>query len=519
MPDTLVFPALPQHARVLLIDDHPINFDLMEGMLEGETDIVIAYLDDPLRAVDTALAFHPTVILLDLHMPMIDGIDVIRALKANAMLADVPIIMLSSNASPQVKAEGFAAGAMDYLVKWPERVELAARIRAHTRAWRTIAERDQARQELARAHASLQEAQKMEAIGELTGGVAHDFNNVLQLISGHLQLLRIAHRSDERTLRRLDLATEGVRRGAHLAEQLLTFARPQPLQPVTMRADALVRGMQPAVRVLLAGRTLAMSSDSELPLVALDQQQFEKVILQLVHNAVDATASDGLVEIDVAASPGPGLDDADGAPGDAYVRIRVGDNGAGMDEEVQRRAFEPFFTTRSQARRAGIGLSLAFAFVKQSGGHIELAGRPGEGACVSMYFPAVRAAAGEAQARTVLVVEDEEPVRAASVEVLRKLGLCVLEAADGDSALGLIRQRLPIDLLFTDIVMPGQTRGQDLALAAAEYLPQAQVLFTSGYPGEMERYRDNPLIQRIALLPKPYRLDEMTRIVQGLLAG
>jgi signal transduction histidine kinase len=509
------------NSRVLLIDDHPINFDLIEGMLEGESDIVISYLDDPLRATEAAQAFAPTVILLDLHMPTADGLDVIRALKQEPRLAEVPIVMLSSNASPQVKAEGFAAGAMDYLVKWPDRIELAARLRAHSRAYRTIVERDQARSALAEAHASLLEAQKMEAIGELTGGVAHDFNNVLQLISGHLQLLRITHRADERTVRRLELASEGVRRGAHLAEQLLAFARRQPLQPVTVRADALLRGMKPALRQALDGRSLAIASDADdaneraAQLVSLDQQQFEKAILQVVHNAVDATGPDGHLEIDVTASPGPGLNEESKGKGDAYVRIRLTDNGCGMPEEVQRRAFEPFFSTRAGQRRSGIGLSLAFAFVKQSGGHIELASKPGEGTSVTMYFPAARAPAG---AYTVLVVEDEAPVRNVSVEVLRKLGLCVLEAADGESALGLIRQQLPIDLVFTDIVMPGPTRGQDLALAAAQYLPEAQVLFTSGYPGEMERYQDNEIGRGVPLLRKPYRLDEMTRLVQEMLA-
>ncbi|RZA31253.1 MAG: hybrid sensor histidine kinase/response regulator, partial [Lysobacteraceae bacterium] len=221
--------------RVLLIDDHLINADLVGAMLADEPDLVLEYQQDPARALETALAFAPTVVMVDLHMPMIDGLQVIRTLKQDPRVAEVPIIMLSSNSSPRVKADGLEAGAIDYLVKWPDRIELTARLHAHSRAYRASQERDRAldalrasqaqlferTRELARTQASLHEAEKMEAIGQLTGGVAHDFNNVLQLINGHLQLLRVAHRADERTVKRLEAASEGVRRGAQLAGQML----------------------------------------------------------------------------------------------------------------------------------------------------------------------------------------------------------------------------------------------------------------------------------------------------------
>lgn len=518
--------------RLLLIDDQPINAELMQAMLADETGFVVEYLCDPLQAVAVAEAFGPTLMLVDLRMPPVDGLDVIRTLKGHPRLGEVPVVMLSSNDNPHTKADGFAAGAMDYLVKWPDRVELAARLRAHSRAYLTAVERDSARRsleasqdallartrELAEAQATLHEVQKMEAIGQLTSGVAHDFNNVLQLINGHLQLLRLAHRTDERTTRRLEAASEGVRRGAQLADQLLAFARRQPLRPVIVDAAALLRGMEGKLRRALGGRSLAISAAAGTPLVALDQAGFEKNILHLVHNAADAMAPDGHLDIEVAPARAPGSA-SEGAP--AQVRIRLVDNGAGMTPEVQRRAFEPFFSTRAGGRRGGVGLSLAFAFVKQSGGHIELASAPDAGTTVSLYFPAPQAAAGAdapqpARAQTVLVVEDEASVRAASVEVLRKLGLCVLEAADGETALALIRQRVPIDLLFTDIVMPGAAHGHDLALAAAEHLPHARLLFASGFPGDLDRAQDR--FRQAPLLNKPYRLDDMARTVQRLLA-
>lgn len=519
--------------RVLLVDDHLINAELVGGMLLDVPGLVLEYQQDPTRALETAVAFAPSVIMVDLHMPMIDGLEVIKILKQDARVAEVPIIMLSSNTSPQVKASGFEAGAIDYLVKWPDKVELTARLQAHSRAYRAMQERDRVAQalrtsqaalfektrELANAQASLHEVQKMEAIGQLTSGVAHDFNNVLQLINGHLQLLRVAHRADERTVKRLDAASEGVRRGAQLAAQMLAFARRQPLAPVALNVAKHLHSMEGTIRQTLGHHALCLSVDERLH-ASLDPAQFEKTVLHLVQNANDAMGTDGWLEIAADAAHLPGEDKAE-APG--YLRLRVADNGHGMPEEVQRRAFEPFFSTRTGNRGAGLGLSLVFGFVKQSGGQIELESVSGTGTTVTMYFPLLQQAIAEPAPaaapepmRTVLVVEDEAPVRQVSVEVLRKQGLCVLEAGDGETALDMIRQGLPIDLVFTDLVMPGQVRGQDLAAAMAEYLPQAKLLFASGYPGDAGP--DDEILGRTQLLRKPYRLDEMSRLVQQLLA-
>lgn len=521
-------------ARVLLIDDHLINADLVGSMLEDTPGIVLEYQQDPSRALETALAFRPTVMMVDLHMPMIDGLEVIRTLKQDPRIAEVPIIMLSSNSSPHVKADGFEAGAIDYLVKWPDRVELTARLLAHSRAYRASQERDRALEalrtsqaelferthELARAQASLHEAEKMEAIGQLTSGVAHDFNNVLQLINGHLQLLKVAHRADERTVKRLEAASEGVRRGAQLASQMLAFAHRQPLAPLALDVGKHLRSMEGTIRQTLGEHALTLSLDDGLQ-AFVDPAQFEKTVLHLVQNAAEAVDKDGWLEVTADAAHLPGERETGEAP--AYLRVRVADNGAGMTEEALRRAFEPFFSTKAGKRSAGLGLSLAFGFVKQSGGQIELASVAGSGTTVSMYFPLLQhadieptAAVAPAPVRTVLVVEDEAPVRQVSVEVLRKLGLCVLEAADGETALGMIRQRLPIDLVFTDLVMPGPVRGQDLASEIAEYLPQAKLLFASGYPGEGGA--DDDILGSTHLLRKPYRLEEMSRLVQRLLA-
>lgn len=526
----------PIESRVLLIDDHQINADLVRGMLADVPGMLIEFQQDPLLALDTAAAFAPTVIMVDLHMPMVDGLEVILALKGDARVAAVPVIMLSSNSSPQVKADGFEAGAIDYLVKWPDRVELMARLQAHSRAFLAMQERDRATEalrisqvelfdrtrELADARAALLEAEKMDAIGQLTSEIAHDFNNVLQLINGHLQLLRVAHRTDEKTVKRVEAASEGVRRGAQLAAQLLAFARRQPLQPVSLSPGSYLHSMIGAIRQALDGRALHLDADPG-PAVLADPVQFGKTLMQLVQNAAEAMGPEGRLAISVEAAHLPNDAQAAGAP--RHVRVRLADNGAGMTDEVQRRACEPFFSTKPGSRRAGLGLSLAFAFVKQSGGQLDLASTPGGGTVVSLYFPCLEAqpgqsvpapAASSAQVRTVLVVEDETAVRQVTVEVLRKLGLCVLEAESGEAALDMICRRLPIDLVFTDIVMPGRVQGRDLALASAEHLPRAKVLFASGYPGDAQH--DDDVVQRTPLMRKPYRLDEMTKTVLQLLA-
>jgi signal transduction histidine kinase len=385
--------------RILLIDDERMNADMLEGMLGDEPATAIDFLSDPGEALLAAQAFAPSVILVDLRMPGRDGFEVIRTLKRDPRSAQVPVLMLSSEVNPHVKASGFAAGAADYLVKWPDRIELLARVRAHSNGYYAARERDRAMraleesqrallrrtEELARAQSSLHEAQKMEAIGKLTSSVAHDFNNVLQLINGHLQLMRMESR-DDKSARRIDAASEGVRRGARLASQLLAVARKQPLQNSTVDLAAFLRGIE--ATVLNAGEAAPPCqlrlADGAHP-VALDPLQMESVLAALLANAREAMPVRGSLSVVLDSQSVTGLD-GPLAPGE-YVRLRVIDSGAGMEPEVLRRAFEPFFTTKAGERSAGLGLALAFGFVKQSGGHIALDSQPGQGTTVTLYFP------------------------------------------------------------------------------------------------------------------------------------
>lgn len=384
--------------RLLLVDDEQMSADMLAGMFAGQPGVTIRFVSDPAQALEAAHAFEPSVMLVDLRMPGVDGLDLIQRLRGDPVTAAVPLLMLSTEIDPHIKAAGFAAGAADYLVKWPDRVELTARVRAHANAYHAGQERDRAAaaladsrdellrrsEQLALAQAALHEAQKMEAIGKLTGALAHDVNNILHLINGHLQLMRIEHQ-DERSLRRIDAATEGVKRGTQLTAQLLATARAKPQAGERIDLAAFLRGIEASALNGADGTPCRLALAEGPHYASLDPVELQKILVELVRNAREATGADGAVTIQldseqVAARSGrlP--------PGD-YVRICVADSGKGMEPEVQRRAFEPFFSTKEGVQGAGLGLSLAAGFARRHHGHIDLETGVGRGTRVVLRFP------------------------------------------------------------------------------------------------------------------------------------
>jgi len=375
----------------------------------------------------------------------------------------------------------------------------------------------------------LRQSQKMEAVGKLTGGVAHDFNNLLQVISGNLQLLQRDVTNNERALRRVRNAISSVNRGAKLASQLLAFARRQPLQPLVLDLGRLVRGMDDLLR-----RSLGDDVQVEAVIAGglwntfADPNQLENVILNLAINARDAMGGSGTLTLEVDNAV---LDDdyarlhPEVAPG-AYVMLAVSDTGSGMSQEVMERAFEPFFTTKPEGRGTGLGLSMVYGFVKQSDGHIELRSELGRGTTFRLYLPRthqvemelpeVLSGPVEGGTETILVVEDDVEVRATAVDILTEFGYRVLKAVDGQSALSLLRRGAAVDLLFTDVVMPGPVRSPDLARQAQALLPDLEVLFTSGYT-EDAIVHGGRLDPGVHLLGKPYRSEDLARKVRQLL--
>ncbi len=384
--------------------------------------------------------------------------------------------------------------------------------------------------ELQNAQAALQHSQKLEAIGKLTGGVAHDFNNILQVIGGNLQLLRDSATGDARTARQLDVASGAVERGAKLAAQLLAFARRQPLQPRVVSPAGVVQQMDELLRRAV-GETVAVETirSGGLWNTLVDPYQLENVILNLAINARDAMPSGGKLTIELGNAM---LDDEyvalhpDLTPGQ-YVLIAVSDNGCGMSRETLERACEPFFTTKPEGHGTGLGLSMAYGFVKQTGGHFKIYSEVGHGTTIKMYFPrSYQAEAVEQVARsgpvaggseTILVVEDDAAVQATVVEMLKSLGYKVMKADNAAAAMVILNSGIHIDLLFTDVVMPGEMRSPELARQARTMHPGIEVLFTSGYT-QNAIVHDGKLDAGVQLLSKPYAREQLARKLRQMLS-
>jgi PAS domain S-box-containing protein len=396
---------------------------------------------------------------------------------------------------------------------------------------RDLTEQKAAQEALELTRAALAQSQKMEAVGQLTGGVAHDFNNLLTVITNALDLLAAPARDEAQKRRIIESAQRAADRGAKLTQQLLVFSRRQPLLPGIHDINGLIGGFEAVLRRACPEPVeFAMSLSAGALAANIDGPQFETALLNLVVNARDAMPRGGRLLITTGRAS---IDRAnaramsDIAAGD-YVSVCVADTGEGMPKAVLARACEPFFTTREVGKGSGLGLSQVYGFVTQSGGHVAIDSTPGSGTVVTLYLPAEQALAegypgsaadGEhgAAIGRVLVVEDDPEVLDVTVETLRGMGYAVLTASDGPAALAVLRREADIDILFSDVVIPRGINGIELARTARHLRPRLRVLLASGYPlPALSAAHRLSADSEFAFLSKPYRGSELAEALRAL---
>ena len=385
-----------------------------------------------------------------------------------------------------------------------------------------------------RTEKHLIQAQKMEAVGQLTGGVAHDFNNLLAVIMGNLELLMLRSEGDGPISELAAKALAATQRGAELTHRLLAFSRMQPLRPVSVDSNSLIKGMDDLlVRTLGEAVEIKLKIDTGLWSCKADPGQLENAILNLSINARDAMPRGGRLTIETSNAR---LDEANAADQEdltagEYVLLQVTDTGVGMAPEIISQAFDPFFTTKGVGKGSGLGLSMIYGFVKQSGGHAAIHSQVGEGTTVKIHLPRsveetapTPEAHGHANAQiaargeTIMVVEDDTEVRAVAVSILDQMGYQVLEAGRADTALEYFQHDREINLLIADVILPGGMGGRELGEKASEILPHLKVLYMSGY-SEDAKAQLGHVGGTAPLLMKPFGRADLTAKVRETLDG
>ena len=579
-------------ANILLVDDRPDSLLALEAIL-AELGQNLVKADSGRQALRCVLEQDFAVILLDVHMPGMNGFETASLIRERERSKHTPIVFLTaSDPSELAVFRGYSVGAVDYLVKpfapgilkskvavFVDLFQMREKARQQTEQLAAInqnlerenAERKRAEEELRRSHDELErrvqertaelakanealqaelaerermekektnieqqlrQAHKMEAIGKLAGGVAHDFNNLVTIITGYSDMLLSRIGPENSTRRELEQIKKAGDRAHSLTRQLLAFSRRQMLQPKVLDLNAVVTNLEPMLQRLIGENIeLVIELKPGLGQVKADPGQIEQVIMNLAINARDAMLQGGKlllqtdnIELDEAYA----LRHIPTQPG-SYVHLAVSDTGCGMDAATQSRIFEPFFTTKEQGKGTGLGLSTVYGIVKQSGGYIWVYSEPGQGTTYKIYLPRVAAPADSVLpvthwsklpqgTETLLLVEDEPEVRWLVRDMLQHLGYTILEARHGIEAQVLsIQHPGPIHLLVTDVVMP-QMSGREIAEQLTSEHPETKVLYMSGYTDDAV-VRHGVLAAEIAFLQKPFTPEALARKVREVLDG
>jgi signal transduction histidine kinase len=555
----------------LIVDDLEDNLLSLEALLqrEGLTFLKARSGDEALELLlkhDVALA------LLDVQMPGMDGFQLAEFMRGNERAQHIPIIFLTAGtADTQRRFRGYEAGAVDFIQKPIEPDVLRGKAKVffdlHRQRRQIQVQRDaleastkalaeaanhlesQVRERTAeledalarlraetaereRAEASLRQIQKMEAVGQLTGGIAHDFNNMLMGIIGSLDLMRrrMATGQVEDLDRYMDAASASAGRAAALTQRLLAFSRRQPLDPQPVEFNGLIRSMSDLLEQAI-DETISFKAvlASDLPSGVVDPHQLENAILNLALNARDAMPGGGdltietsLIDLDEAhVATRPGI-----SPG-RYLMVAVSDTGVGMPADLIEKVFDPFFTTKPLGQGTGLGLSMVYGFARQSGGQVRIHSQVGLGTSVKLYLPTtdarpaaaplVASSAPHGGGERVLVIEDDAAVRMLVREVLEELQYHAVEFADPLAAVSYLASGEPIDLMISDVGLPGMN-GRELAETARAHRPDLPILFITGY-AENAAIRSGFLAANMSMVTKPFSLDELGAKVSQMIAA
>ena len=545
-------------ARILFADDNADMRTYVQRLLSPLYEIVA--VSDGALALKAAHERKPDLILADVMMPELDGFELLKQLRADPELNRTPIILLSARAGEESRVEGMEAGADDYLIKPFSARELLARVRAHLEIARVrtqmeaqlrnardsleliVAERtrdlQQANAALLRDMAErtkleeqLLQSQKMESIAALAGGVAHDFNNILNIIQGYNSLLSQRGGADKEIQESVAVISETIKRGSAVVQQLLTAARKNSgIELRSVDANALIEKFLPLIKETFP-KTISInySAEPHLPLITADQNQIEQALLNLCVNARDAMPDGGALTLRTASADGAALQFLGDSEG-LFVCIEVTDNGIGIDKAIRERIFEPFFTTKDIGQGTGLGLSVVFGIVKNHHGFIDVASELGSGTTFRLYFPVASDRAADKVAdmnrdqplapvtgeATVLLVEDEENMRRLLERTFSRRGYRILTADTGPAALDIYqRHKKEIDIILLDMGLPGVS-GREVLKKIRYENPDAKIVVTSGYiePALKSEVQSG----RVKLLHKPYTQNDLFAIVQGLIA-
>jgi two-component system, cell cycle sensor histidine kinase and response regulator CckA len=513
--------------RVLIADDSEDDVVILLHVLRRAGYEPVYERVSTAPAMKAALEQPWDIVISDFEMPRFGGFEALQLLRDSGH--DLPFILVSAVVSEEMAVTAMKAGAHDYIMK-RNLTRLPPAIERELQEFQTRAARKAAEDALRRSEEQLRQSQKIEAVGRLAAGVAHDFNNFLTAITGHSELLLRQLGAGDPLRKHAEQIEKVAYLAAVLTRQLLSFSRKQVIEPRVLELNAVISNIERMLRQLIGDDIeFCTSLDPAAGHIKADAGQIEQVVMNLAVNARDAMPNGGKLTIttDTVTLDKNHLKNFPGLRAGGYVVITIADTGTGMSEEVKAHLFEPFFTTKPLGKGTGLGLATCFGIVKQNNGHINVQSEVGKGATFKIYFPQlpltldsppvhVRPPAAAGGDETVLLVEDEPAVREFAVATLREKGYAVVEAVNGEEGLRLARQHDgKIDLVLTDVVMPIMG-GKEMADALRAAHPDMKILFTSGYT-------DDALVQHgvlrpdIKFLQKPYMTATLTRKVREVL--